>query len=207
MKKTQLVIKRIFDALFSGVALVILSPLLLLIAVAVRLSSQGPTIFRQERLGKDGKTFLINKFRTMYYNTPELKNADGSSFTGSGDPRVTGLGKFLRKASLDELPQLINVFVGDMSLVGPRPDLASQFDLYEGRDHLKLLMKPGMTGWPMVLGRNALSWKRRKELDIYYVEHFSLWFDLIILLRTIPAVVFGVGVTSSQKEQEAADHR
>ncbi len=204
MRDLQLFVKRVLDILISGAALIILSPLFLIIAVAVKLSSPGPALFRQSRLGKNGTPYLINKFRTMGDKAPDLMNADGSAFTGSGDPRVTKIGKILRKTSLDELPQLINVFVGDMSLVGPRPDLESQLSLYEPNEHRKLLMKPGMTGWPMVLGRNSLTWKRRKELDIYYIEHFSLWFDFIILARTIPAVAFGIGVTATPLDPETS---
>jgi undecaprenyl phosphate N,N'-diacetylbacillosamine 1-phosphate transferase len=198
MRALQLAIKRILDVILSGIGLVLLSPIFLAIALAIRFSSPGPIFFRQERLGRDATVFRIFKFRTMMDKAPDIRNADGSTFTGSVDPRVTGIGKLLRKTSLDELPQLINVFIGDMSLVGPRPDLAKQLELYEPHERRKLDLRPGMTGWAMVLGRNSLTWKRRKELDIYYVENFSLWFDLMILLRTIPAVVFGVGVIAEQ---------
>lgn len=201
VRSIQLALKRILDLLVSGAILFVLSPVLLMVAFAVRLSSRGPVIFRQERLGKDGKRFMINKFRTMYEEAPELTNSDGSTYSGSADARITRIGMLLRKSSLDELPQLLNVLVGDMSLVGPRPDLASQLSLYEPHEHRKLLMKPGITGWAMVMGRNSIDWSRRKELDIYYVDHFSLWFDIQILLRTIPVVLLGVGVMSPAIER------
>lgn len=180
-----------------------MSPLLLAIAAAIAASSRGPVLFRQARLGMHGAPFEILKFRTMVVNAPDVRNVDGSTFSGASDPRITAIGRFLRKTSLDELPQLVNVLRGEMSLVGPRPDLASQVSVYEPGELRKLDMRPGITGWAMVRGRNAIPWSTRKRLDIEYIERFSLAFDLCILIRTVPAVLFGVGVLAPEAEPQS----
>ncbi len=190
--------KRIADLLLAGIALLVLSPLLLVLAILIKIASPGPIFFRQARLGKDGKVFRIYKFRTMHHNAPVLKNDDGSMWTGKEDPRIFTLGKILRKYSLDELPQFINVMEGDMSIVGPRPDLAEQRELYEEGQERKLLMKPGITGWAMVNGRNTIPWEKRIELDIWYIENHSLWLDLKTALMTVPVLVFGLGIHQSK---------
>jgi lipopolysaccharide/colanic/teichoic acid biosynthesis glycosyltransferase len=189
-----LAVKRIADFLLAGIALILLAPLLLLLAILIRISSPGPIFFRQARLGKDGKVFEIYKFRTMHHNAPVLKNEDGSMWTGKEDPRIFTVGKILRKYSLDELPQFINVVLGDMSIVGPRPDLAEQRQLYVDNQERKLLMRPGITGWAMVNGRNTIPWERRIELDIWYIDNHSLWLDLKTALMTVPVLVFGLGI-------------
>lgn len=190
----RLAVKRIADFLLAGIALILLAPLLLLLAILIRISSPGPIFFRQARLGKDGKVFEIYKFRTMHHNAPVLKNEDGSMWTGKEDPRIFTVGKILRKYSLDELPQFINVVLGDMSIVGPRPDLAEQRQLYVDNQERKLLMRPGITGWAMVNGRNTIPWERRIELDIWYIDNHSLWLDLKTALMTVPVLVFGLGI-------------
>lgn len=190
----RLAVKRIADFLLAGIALILLAPLLLLLAILIRISSPGPVFFRQARLGKDGKVFEIYKFRTMHHNAPVLKNEDGSMWTGKEDPRIFTVGKILRKYSLDELPQFINVVLGDMSIVGPRPDLAEQRQLYVDNQERKLLMRPGITGWAMVNGRNTIPWERRIELDIWYIDNHSLWLDLKTALMTVPVLVFGLGI-------------
>lgn len=190
--------KRIADLVLAGLALLALSPILLLLAVLIKIASPGPIFFRQARLGKDGKVFRIYKFRTMHHNAPVVKNDDGSMWTGKEDPRIFTLGKILRKYSLDELPQFINVMEGDMSIVGPRPDLAEQRELYEDGQDRKLLMKPGITGWAMVNGRNTIPWEKRIELDIWYIENHSLWLDLKTALMTVPVLVFGLGIHQSK---------
>ena len=188
--------KRCIDMLGAGVAIVVLLPLLAAVALAVKLTSPGPVFFRQRRLGRLGEPFLVLKFRSMSENSPDVRNADGSAFSANDDPRVTGLGKFLRKTSLDELPQLFNVLIGDMSLVGPRPDQVDQLLYYDEHEKRKLLVRPGITGLAQISGRNDIPWKMRKALDVRYVDENSLWLDLEILLRTIPYVLMRKGIHS-----------
>ncbi|MCC6344855.1 MAG: sugar transferase [Bryobacterales bacterium] len=187
----KLLVKRGIDVALSSIALTLLSPLFLLLAVLVRISSPGPVLFRQARLGRSGRPFVILKFRTMHDRAEDLRNPDGSAYCGSEDARVTPLGRFLRKASLDELPQLWNVWRGDMSLVGPRPDQVDQLQYYSGDDMIKLSVKPGITGLAQISGRNRINWRERKRLDVEYTRSWSLVRDCNILLRTIPYVVLG----------------
>ncbi|MGB9177719.1 MAG: sugar transferase [Pyrinomonadaceae bacterium] len=189
MNKRREFIKRAFDITFSGLSIILLSPLLLLVALAVRLSSRGSALFLQYRLGREGSSFTVYKFRTMFVNAPDIRNADGSAFNGTDDPRVTPLGRFLRRTSLDELPQLFNVFKGEMSLVGPRPDQVDQIRYYSTDEHQKLMVKPGITGLAQINGRNNISWEQRKQLDLEYVRSQSTILDLRILLQTIPYVL------------------
>ncbi|MCC6366063.1 MAG: sugar transferase [Bryobacterales bacterium] len=185
----KLFVKRCIDVVLSSFALVLLSPLFLLLAALVRISSRGPVLFRQARLGRLGRPFLIAKFRTMRDKAEDHRNPDGSAFCGEADVRVTTLGRSLRKASLDELPQLWNVLRGDMSLVGPRPDQVDQLQYYSVDEMIKLRVKPGITGLAQISGRNRISWQERKRLDAEYVRKWSLGQDLSILMRTIPYVV------------------
>jgi lipopolysaccharide/colanic/teichoic acid biosynthesis glycosyltransferase len=178
----------------SLAALVLLSPLLVAIAIAVRLTSSGPVLFVQRRMGRAGVPFWIMKFRTMRDGVAETKAEDGSNLVVEGDSRITPLGRVLRSWSLDELPQLWNVWSGEMSIVGPRPDQVEHSELYGADEARKLEMKPGITGLAMIRGRNALLWKERARLDVWYVEHYSLLMDVQIVLRTIPAVLLRRGV-------------
>jgi len=196
----QLAIKRLADVVFSALVLAALSPLLLLIALGIKLASPGPVFYRQRRLGLNGRPFGIFKFRTMHPNAPVLRNPDGSMYTGADDPRVFPLGRVLRKLSLDELPQFLNVLLGDMSVVGPRPDPVGFEELYEGDERDKLGLRPGITGWAMVNGRNSIPWKKRVELDAWYVRHYSLWLDAKIFLLTIPVVLLHRGVHQGGQE-------
>lgn len=181
--------KRSIDFIGSLLALAVLSPVLLITALAVRTSSSGPVLFRQARLGRNGEPFQLFKFRTMYVDSPDIRNADGSAFSSAQDRRVTPFGRFMRLTSLDELPQLINVLRGEMSLVGPRPDQVDQIRYYTESEKRKLLVKPGITGLAQISGRNAISWNERKALDVQYVESRSLVLDLKILCLTIPCVL------------------
>lgn len=190
------VVKRAFDIAVSGTALLLLSPLLLAIAVAVRLDSPGAAIFSQERVGRSGQLFRMYKFRSMVQNaeaelsTLMAKNEGaGVLFKLRDDPRITRLGRMLRKYSLDELPQLWNVLVGDMSLVGPRPPLGREVDAYESHVLRRLYIKPGLTGMWQISGRSNLSWEDSVRLDLYYVENWSLAGDLLILWRTFRVLV------------------
>jgi Undecaprenyl-phosphate glucose phosphotransferase len=179
------VVKRAFDLLFSTVFLAVLAPVLVLVALAIKLTSRGPVLYRQERVGLDGKPFAMLKFRTMQANAEEA----GPRFAERADPRATPVGAFLRRTSLDELPQLLNVLVGDMSLVGPRPErpvFIARFRRRIPRYQLRHMVKAGMTGWAQIHGlRGKTSIAKRVEYDLYYIEHWSLLLDLRILLRTI----------------------
>lgn len=182
-------LKRIVDITGSLIALLLLLPLLALIAVAVRVTSRGPVIFRQQRLGLAGIPFSILKFRTMQHRAMDIRNADGSAYSADDDPRVTVLGKWLRRTSLDELPQFWNVLRGDMSLVGPRPDQMDQLRYYTPEDRAKLRMRPGITGLAQISGRNRISWEVRRQLDSEYVNRWSFGRDIVILLKTVPYVL------------------
>jgi len=188
-------VKRGIDLVIAGTALLMLAPLLVVIAVVVRIDSRGPALFRQERVGVQGAKFIMLKFRSMIVDAEQRRAELSSGNQGSGplfklkdDPRVTGVGAFLRRYSLDELPQLWNVLVGDMSLVGPRPPLPGEVAQYEERVNRRLLTKPGITGLWQVSGRSDLSWEDSVKIDLYYVENWSVTSDFLILLRTVRAV-------------------
>ena len=187
------------DRLLAGLALVLLAPLLVPVALAVRLTSPGPALFRQTRIGRDGHEFRVVKFRTMYVDAESrlaglraANETDGLLFKIADDPRITRIGAFLRRTSIDELPQLLNVLVGDMSLVGPRPLPVKDGD-FTGDVRRRLLVRPGITGLWQVNGRSQLSWEDSVRLDLYYVENWSIALDLTILARTAGAVVRGTG--------------
>lgn len=196
----QRVAKRLFDLTVSGILLVISSPLMLIVALTVKLDSPGPVLFRQHRVGIEGSQFTMLKFRSMVIDAEDRlalladhNEGNGVLFKIRNDPRVTPTGRILRKFSLDELPQLFNVFAGDMSLVGPRPPLPSEVQVYERDVRRRLLVKPGLTGLWQVSGRSNLSWQDSVRLDLYYVENWSLAGDLIILLRTGKAIFQSTG--------------
>jgi lipopolysaccharide/colanic/teichoic acid biosynthesis glycosyltransferase len=188
--------KRGGDLLLALTLLVLLAPFLLLVALTIRLTSPGPAIFRHERLGRDGVPFACLKFRTMVAGAAALtpRDGDGAAVTTPDDPRVTPVGRLLRRWSVDELPQLWNVLRGEMSIVGPRPDEILALALYTERQRRKLEMRPGLTGLAAVNGRNRIPWPERLEWDARYVERFSLKLDLIILWRTVGAVLHGDGI-------------
>ena len=184
-------IRRAIDIAVSALALILAAPVLLAAITAIRLESPGRAIYRQRRVGKDGLIFDVFKLRTM---------VDGAEHIGAGlavdanDSRITRVGALLRRASLDELPNLINVLRGEMSLIGPRPTLPVQVDRYTPRQRGRLAIKPGLTGWAQVNGRTSLPWSQRIELDLYYIEHRSLALDLRILSRTPLMVLAGSGL-------------
>jgi len=198
LRGRQLVIKRTLDIVVSGLGMVLLMPVFVLTALAVYISSPGPTFFRQTRVGLGGKTFKITKFRSMVHDaearlddlTPKSLYSDRRLFKVKDDPRVTRLGNFLRRTSLDELPQLWNAFVGNMSLVGPRPPLPSEVDLYEEHHYTRFDVKPGITGPWQVNGRNTITdFDEVIRLETDYIREWTIWRDLGILLRTIPTVL------------------
>ncbi len=199
--RIQMTAKRALDVVGASVLLVVLAPLLLVVAAAVRLTSPGPAIFRQERLGRYQEPFLVLKFRSMYRDaTPDAHRrflydqangvcADVEHFKVIADPRVTPVGRFIRRSSIDELPQLINVLRGEMSLVGPRPDLPYSLDIYESHHYRRFDVLPGMTGLWQVSGRSELAFLDMLDLDALYAQHWSFRLDLLILARTIPELL------------------
>jgi exopolysaccharide biosynthesis polyprenyl glycosylphosphotransferase len=193
-------LKRALDLVGSGVLLVLTSPILAATAIAVKLDSPGPVLFRQERVGLYGEPFVCYKFRSMYVDAEERKQelmamneADGPIFKIKHDPRVTRVGRFIRKVSVDELPQLFNVWRGEMSLVGPRPAVPKEVAAYQFDERRRLEAVPGLTGLQQVSGRSDLDFKRWVELDLQYIAEQSLLKDVEILLKTIPAVISGKG--------------
>ena len=200
LRNTQRVAKRSLDLVGSLLGIVLLSPILLAIAVAIVITSGRPVFFRQRRAGRDQETFRMWKFRTMVNGADhqrealrQAQGADSPTFKADDDPRVTTVGRFLRRWSLDELPQLFNVLTGTMSLVGPRPHPLDDVERYEDRDLRRLIAKPGMTGLWQVAGRSDLSWDASIELDLLYIENWTFIGDLAILARTAQAVIKGGG--------------
>jgi len=191
MRIFSLFIKRCLDVLLSLFGLVLVSPLMLIIAILIIIDSKGPVFFKQERLGKNGRVFKIIKFRTMI--TDAEKKGDGLTVKEENDVRITKIGKLLRKLSLDELPQLLNVFIGNMSLVGPRPPLPREVAEYTLLDRRRLHVMPGITCLWQVKGRSDIPFDEQVELDLQYIKSTSFWKDIKILLMTIPAVINGKG--------------
>jgi undecaprenyl phosphate N,N'-diacetylbacillosamine 1-phosphate transferase len=186
--------KRFFDVTVAVAALVVLAPLFGLIAVAIKVSSPGPVLFTQERIGWQGRRFRILKFRSMVHNAPYIRNPDGSAYSADTDQRVTRLGRILRQSSLDELPQLWNVVRGEMSLIGPRPELPEGMRSYRRGDFRRLNVRPGITGWAVVHGRNGVPINMRRDLDTWYADHAGFLLDLKILCKTIVTVMVREGI-------------
>ncbi len=196
--------KRLFDLAFGIIVLPIVGITLAILAPIIYFEDKGPVFYNAPRVGKDGRSFVMYKLRSMRVNSPDLTMADGSTYNGADDPRMTRIGAFMRKTSLDELPQVLNVIKGDMSFIGPRPDLARETELYQGNEGEKLLVKPGITGYAAVCGRNSLPWHDRLTLDVYYVRNLSFALDVKIFLKTF-AVVFGQeGIYVEDDEESAA---
>ena len=197
---TQL-LKRIVDVVLSGCALLALSPVFAITALLIKLEDRGPIFFQQKRVGRDGALFGMWKFRSMVPNADKLKDQliaqnemkGGITFKMKNDPRITRVGRFIRKYSVDELPQFWNVFVGDMSLVGPRPAVPREVQQYLVEDRLRLLARPGLTCFWQVGGRSGIDFDGQVELDVRYIQSESLWLDIKLLFKTIPAVLKGDG--------------
>lgn len=191
MRKVNLLIKRFVDILGSFIGIIILSPLFILVAICIKVTSEGPVFFKQKRLGKDGKVFDIIKFRTMIVNAEKI--GDGLTVKSEDDSRITKVGKLLRKTSLDELPQLINVLKGDMSLVGPRPPVTYfPYDGYENYPEWakrRFDMRPGMTGLAQITVRNSVVWDKRIVIDNIYIDEFNILLDTKILLLTVARII------------------
>lgn len=181
--------KRIFDLLLAFVALPFWLIILLIIGPIIYFQDKGAIFYNAPRLGKDGKVFKMYKFRSMKMNAPDLRNEDGSTFNAEDDPRLTKIGRFIRKTSLDETPQLLNIVKGDMSIIGPRPDLPEHRELYEGNEERKLEIRPGVTGYNQAYFRNTVPWKERIQNDIYYIDNHSWWLDIKIFFKTSISVL------------------
>ncbi len=203
MRTVQLGLKRFFDLLFSLLGLLLLSPLLLIVSLLIKVTSKGTVFFRQERLGLHGRVFKIIKFRTMVMGAE--KKGDGLFVYGTTDSRITGIGRFLRKTSLDELPQLFNVLIGDMSLVGPRPPVTyfpyKGYAGYPAWAKKRFEMRPGITGLAQVRTRTTAPWDDRIRIDNEYVDTYSLGLDLRILCKTVAAVLGSKNIYPESKEQ------
>lgn len=193
--------KRCFDLVIGLLLLLLLSPVLFLCILAVWLDSGTPVFYTQLRLGMNSKVFNMLKLRSMYVNSADIRNPDGTTYNSPADSRVTRVGRWLRELSLDELPQLMNVIRGDMSIVGPRPELPDGLKHYRKSDHLRLTVRPGITGWAQIRGRNAISIECRRDLDMFYVQHRTLWMDIQIILCTIPVLFSGQGTYVGNRQQ------
>jgi lipopolysaccharide/colanic/teichoic acid biosynthesis glycosyltransferase len=192
-------VNRALDLAVAGLLLVLTAPLLGLAALAIKLESRGgPVFYRQRRIGKDGRPFELLKLRTM---VPGAESMGAGIYVLEGDPRITRTGRLLRRVSLDELPNLVNVLRGDLAIVGPRPTVQEQVDRYTERQRRRLEVKPGITGWAQINGRTSLPWPERIELDVWYVEHRSLRLDLRILARTARMLATGHGLYSEELRQ------
>jgi len=181
-------LKRFLDFVVSFLMLILLSPLLLLVSILIKIDSRGPIIFKQDRLGKNGKVFKIYKFRSMVINAEKH-----GVYEAKNDPRVTRVGRIIRKLSIDELPQLINIIKGDMSIIGPRPTLTYHpwpYEEYNEFQKQRFNVRPGITGWAQINGRKEVEWNKRIELDVYYVKNLSFFLDLKIFFKTIYKVLF-----------------
>ena len=181
--------KRAFDLILAIIALPFWFVILIVVGPIIYVQDKGNIFYNAPRLGKDGKVFKMYKFRSMKLNAPDIRNEDGSTFNSEDDPRLTKIGKFIRKTSLDETPQLLNIIKGDMSIIGPRPDLPEHQDLYEGIEVRKLEVRPGVTGYNQAYFRNTVPWKERIQNDIYYIDHLSFMLDIKIFFKTAVSVL------------------
>jgi lipopolysaccharide/colanic/teichoic acid biosynthesis glycosyltransferase len=184
-------VRRLFDIVVASAALVVAAPVIALAALAIRLESRGGVIYRQRRVGKDGHEFDVLKLRTMVAGAEHI---GAGLAVNAGDARITRVGRILRRTSLDELPNLVNVLRGEMAIVGPRPTLPAQVAQYSERERGRLAVRPGLTGWAQVNGRTSLPWAQRIELDLWYIEHRTWRLDLQILWRSVRMVVQGEGL-------------
>lgn len=195
-------IKRLLDILLSVILLPFVIIVISLFGLLIKLEDRGPIFYCGERLGKDGRIFKMYKLRSMKVNAPDLRNPDGSTYNSDKDPRLTRIGRILRKTSLDELPQIFSVLKGDMSFIGPRPDLPEHINYYEGEEIRKLEVLPGITGYNQAYFRNSVEWKQRLKNDIYYVNNISFMLDFKILWKTVFSVLMEKGIYSTNTKSE-----
>lgn len=182
-------IKRIIDFTISLIFLPIILVLTIIVGIAIKINDKGPIFYKAKRIGYKGKIFNMLKFRSMKVNAPDLRYEDGSTYNSSDDPRVTKVGKFLRKTSIDEIPQLLNVFLGQMAMIGPRPDSANYLSKYTDEEKIILTVRPGITGYNQAVNRNSVLTKEKLKNDIYYVKNMSFMFDVKIIFLTIKSVL------------------
>lgn len=199
----RIFLKRLFDLILALIALPFWLIILLIIGPIIFFQDKGPVFYNAPRLGKDGKIFKMYKFRSMKINAPDLRNEDGSTFNAEDDPRLTKIGKFIRKTSLDETPQLLNIIKGDMSIIGPRPDLPEHHELYEGNEVRKLEIRPGVTGYNQAYFRNTVPWKERIQNDIHYIDNLSLWLDIKVFFKTAVSVLKREDVFITEKSTKS----
>lgn len=196
-KKVYIKIKRVIDVILASVALILLSPLFVIIAIAIKIDSKGPVFFAHKRIGKNGKIIKLYKFRSMVINaeeliksfTPEQMREYKENYKLTNDPRITKVGKFLRKTSLDELPQLINIINGDLSIIGPRPVIADELEKYGTNKDKFLSVTPGLTGYWAANGRSNTTYEQRMEMELYYIDNLSLKMDIKVFFKTILSVL------------------
>jgi undecaprenyl phosphate N,N'-diacetylbacillosamine 1-phosphate transferase len=198
--------KRLFDLILALIALPFWLIILLIIGPIIYFQDKGSIFYNAPRLGKGGKVFKMYKFRSMKMNAPDLRNDDGSTFNSEEDQRLTKIGKFIRKTSLDETPQLLNIIKGDMSIIGPRPDLPEHRELYEGNEERKLEIRPGITGYNQAYFRNTVPWKERIQHDIYYIDHLTCWFDIKVFFKTAVSVLKREDVFITEKSTESSNN-
>ena len=194
--------KRILDIILAIIVLPLFVLIFIVIGSIIYCEDKGSIFYNAPRLGKKGKTFNMYKFRSMKMNAPDIRNKDGSTFNSGNDLRLTKIGRFIRKTSIDEIPQVINVIKGDMSFIGPRPDLPEHINYYEGNEKRKLEVLPGITGYNQAYFRNLVTWKDRIKNDCYYVDNISLWLDVKIFFKTIESIVLKKGVYIKPKGKD-----
>lgn len=197
-------IKRMLDIVISMILVLPTLLICIIVGVLIKLEDRGTVFYQQHRLGKNMKPYKMIKLRSMKMNAPDLRNKDGSTYSSNHDSRVLKIGNFIRKSSIDELPQIFNVLMGHMSLIGPRPDLCSQAQLYDEfhMSKIKFKVKPGITGYAQCNGRNELTWGEKLELDHYYVEHCSFHLDVIIFIKTVVDVFKKRGVNKDDENNK-----
>ncbi len=195
-----LFVKRLFDIVIAIVAMPFVLIICLVLVPIIKHEDKGPAFYNAPRVGKDRVEFKMYKFRSMKVNSPDLKMADGSTYNGPDDPRMTRIGAFMRRTSLDEVPQFFNVLIGNMSLIGPRPDIWDEVNLYQGDDERKLEVKPGITGYAQVYGRNSIPWRQRLRLDVQYVDNVSFALDVKIFFKTIASIFKQEGIYNEPGE-------
>ena len=189
-------IKRIIDIVFALFGIILTIPIFIILAPIIHFTDGGPVFYNAQRIGRNGKLFKMYKFRSMYVNAPDIRNSDGSTYNGDDDPRVTKIGRFMRRTSLDELPQFINVFLGDMSVIGPRPDPPSDMDIYTEEQKIKLIVRPGITGYNQAYFRNSIPQDEKFANDVYYAKNITFLFDVKIFFKTIISVLKSENVYS-----------
>lgn len=198
------VFKRLIDLCIALIALPFLVLVFIIFAPIIYFTDKGPVFYNASRIGKDGKLFKMYKFRSMYVNAPDIRLADGSTYNGEDDPRVTPIGRFMRKTSIDELPQILNILVGHMSLIGPRPDPPDWLERYPDDIRIFLTVRPGITGYSQAYFRNSADGEEKMQNDAYYARNISLWLDIKIFFKTIATVLMAENTYKDTENEDAA---